>query len=223
MAKYVMSDLHGQYDEFVEMLDLINFSSEDTLYILGDVFDRGEDPIEIMDFIIGRRNVHMIMGNHERMFIDYVDSGYAFLWYANGGRTTHEKIIEKGMDYEIGLYEYIKKLPQILLVDNYILVHAGIYLPKDYESKTIEEIVDMQDEETLLWDRSFIGNERKIKDYKIICGHTPVQTLPGYKESSVPEIKIVNGTYYIDCGCYFKGSKGRLSCMRLDDEKVFYV
>lgn len=29
--KYVMSDIHGCYDEFIRMLELINFSDEDEL------------------------------------------------------------------------------------------------------------------------------------------------------------------------------------------------
>lgn len=29
--KYVMSDIHGCYDEFINMLELINFSDEDEL------------------------------------------------------------------------------------------------------------------------------------------------------------------------------------------------
>ena len=34
MAKYVMSDLHGCYDKFKEMLNLIDFKNEDELYII---------------------------------------------------------------------------------------------------------------------------------------------------------------------------------------------
>ena len=38
---YVMADLHGEYDRWRRMLDRIAFSDADTLYILGDVVDRG--------------------------------------------------------------------------------------------------------------------------------------------------------------------------------------
>ena len=41
MAHYVVSDIHGEDDRFHAMLQKINFSKEDTLYILGDVVDRG--------------------------------------------------------------------------------------------------------------------------------------------------------------------------------------
>ena len=38
---YVMSDLHGRYDLYVKMLELIGFSEEDELYVPRDVVDRG--------------------------------------------------------------------------------------------------------------------------------------------------------------------------------------
>ena len=37
---YVMSDLHGCFDKYKEMLSLIDFAPRDTLYVLGDVIDR---------------------------------------------------------------------------------------------------------------------------------------------------------------------------------------
>lgn len=41
MAHYVMPDIHGEADRFHAMLVEIGFSSDDTLYILGDEIDRG--------------------------------------------------------------------------------------------------------------------------------------------------------------------------------------
>lgn len=38
---YAMSDIHGRFDKYKEMLSLIDFTPRDTLYVLGDVIDRG--------------------------------------------------------------------------------------------------------------------------------------------------------------------------------------
>ena len=40
MATYVVSDIHGEYDMFVELLEKISLREDDTLYILGDILDR---------------------------------------------------------------------------------------------------------------------------------------------------------------------------------------
>lgn len=37
---YVMSDIHGCYDKYQTMLEVIKFTADDTLYVLGDVPDR---------------------------------------------------------------------------------------------------------------------------------------------------------------------------------------
>ena len=42
---YVISDIHGCYKEFKTLLKNIGFSSADTLFVLGDMVDRGPDPI----------------------------------------------------------------------------------------------------------------------------------------------------------------------------------
>ena len=62
---YVMSDLHGCYDQYIKMLKKIQFSKNDELYILGDVIDRGKEPIKILLDMAGRDNVYPILGNHE--------------------------------------------------------------------------------------------------------------------------------------------------------------
>ena len=45
---YVMSDIHGEYDKYIKMLELINFSNADELYVLGDIVDRGKEPVKVL-------------------------------------------------------------------------------------------------------------------------------------------------------------------------------
>lgn len=40
---YAMSDIHGCYEAYCALLEKIQFSDEDTLYIVGDAIDRGEE------------------------------------------------------------------------------------------------------------------------------------------------------------------------------------
>ena len=70
MASYVISDIHGEYDMFMELLRLIDFSYADTLYILGDVVDRGPHPIAVLQKLMKMPNVIPIVGNHEVMALD---------------------------------------------------------------------------------------------------------------------------------------------------------
>ena len=71
---YVMSDIHGMADLFKRMLEQIRFSDEDTLYIIGDMIDRGPDPAGILDFVMSHKNVTALRGNHEDGFTEWYDN-----------------------------------------------------------------------------------------------------------------------------------------------------
>lgn len=64
---YAISDIHGCAKEFNKLLKLINFNDNDTLYILGDVIDRGEKGISLLLELSNMKNVIPILGNHEYM------------------------------------------------------------------------------------------------------------------------------------------------------------
>ena len=135
---YVMSDLHGQYNAFIKMLELIKFADEDELYILGDIIDRGPNPLEIYDFIKDKPNIHMLMGNHELMMMEYYDDkprswfnpredDYR-LWMQNGGKVTEDAINAREKDEQEQIKEFFKNLEyyKLLEVDGekFILSHA---------------------------------------------------------------------------------------------------
>ena len=64
---YAMSDIHGQYEQFLTLLEQIGIRKEDTLYILGDVVDRGPEPMKILKYMMAHSNIIPIIGNHEVM------------------------------------------------------------------------------------------------------------------------------------------------------------
>ena len=219
MSTYVLSDLHGQYNKFMDMLKLTKFNDNDKMYILGDIFDRGPDPLKILDYIICKKNIDFIPGNHEYMFLEFYNTYDARLWSYNGGKTTMTQLMKRGEDYLKALYDYLTKLPLVKIHDKFILTHAGLYLPKNQNQYTLQEILSLQNAEFNLWSRSNINNERQYKDYTVICGHTPTLYVdPDQYQMSIVRRK---GTIYIDCGATF--SDGRLACLRLEDNKEFYI
>ena len=66
MSHYAISDIHGCYTEFVELLNRISFSDEDILVLCGDYIDRGKDSYKMMRWMENKpQNVIMLCGNHE--------------------------------------------------------------------------------------------------------------------------------------------------------------
>lgn len=94
---YCMSDIHGELDRFKAMLDLINFSSDDTLYIIGDVIDRHPGGVEILKIIKDTPNMFMLLGNHEQMCLDTLGPNSVYgsrrLWLENGGSNTYRELL----------------------------------------------------------------------------------------------------------------------------------
>jgi serine/threonine protein phosphatase 1 len=202
------------------MLKKINFNENDELYVIGDIFDRGPDPLGILDYIVGHKNITLLKGNHEKMFQEAFESGDYSLYYLNGGYSTHEQIIEGGFIKEQMIYHYVRRLPLYKVIDDkYILVHAGFHFPANYEQMNLQAFLDIQNEDDMLWTRENINKEQDFKDYLIISGHTPVRSI----EKDRNKILKRGNTIYIDCCCMLDEFGGKLACLRLEDMKEFYV
>ncbi len=55
MSYYVCSDIHGRFDRYQKLLDQIQLTSDDRLFILGDVIDRNPDGILILCDAISKK------------------------------------------------------------------------------------------------------------------------------------------------------------------------
>ena len=64
---YVTSDIHGQYQKYRKIFDALPLREEDSLFVLGDVVDRGPEPMSILLDMMERPNVFPLLGNHEMM------------------------------------------------------------------------------------------------------------------------------------------------------------
>ncbi len=62
---YAVSDIHGCYEKYVQLLEIIRFSEGDTLYVLGDVVDRGSGGIRVLQHMKEHGNILPLRGNHE--------------------------------------------------------------------------------------------------------------------------------------------------------------
>lgn len=82
MKKYfVVSDIHGFYDEFIRDLTKAGYDKENPnhiLVVLGDIFDRGTQPLEVYNYLksIPRERRILVRGNHEILLKDLIDRGY---------------------------------------------------------------------------------------------------------------------------------------------------
>ena len=69
---YVVSDIHGCDKKYFRLLETLHFSDTDTLYILGDVTDRGSGGLRVLLDAASRQNVILLRGNHEQAALEFL-------------------------------------------------------------------------------------------------------------------------------------------------------
>lgn len=215
MATYCTADIHGQLDVFEKLLKDINLKKTDTLFVLGDVIDRGPCGIDILKIIMGTDNIRMIMGNHEQMCLDYLGPHGSYmakgLWFNNGGQETYWDLIKMRnaaeRDEILGFMESLPDYFEIEVADRkYYLVHG-------FPGETHHDRI---------WGRPKWKSKSPFKDTAVIIGHTPIACIPGVEVAPGDPLRIWHGDGIIDidCGCPFIG--GRLACLCLDDMSERY-
>ena len=125
---YVMSDLHGNYKAYKRMLEKIDFQKDDMLYILGDILDRGPNPIKIILDLMERQNVEVIAGNHcvmacecfKFLFQEITEDSLAQIdedtiekllnWQKNGGVATTDEFYKYDKETQKKIVEFISDL-----------------------------------------------------------------------------------------------------------------
>ena len=219
---FVISDLHGQYDLFLKLLEKINLKREDLLVIMGDICDRGEKSYEIymkcMKMIKLGYNLKFILGNHEDMLLEDLENDYPlryeteFSIYRNSkyfNKKSMEEWYEENFFKEIKwLVKWLKNCPLIISGNESIFVHAGL----DLQTK-----LEKQERETVLWTREefWIDEESVLEEYRsknIYFGHTP--NINGRISEKTDKI------WDIDCGAFFTHFLG---CVEVKSKEKIYV
>ena len=195
---FVVSDIHGFYDEMITALDEAGFDSKNEsnwLVTCGDHFDRGPQPFEVMNYLSDLPRKVLVKGNHESLFDELCRRGYpGHHDYSNG---TYDTVCElggagAGNDFDTCCMVALQKVKPFFdsMVDyfetkNYIFTHGWIpvtckdHLPMYYTRNRKFEVdpewrhAHHSDWEQARWlngmDMSMKGLREPEKT--IVCGH----------------------------------------------------
>lgn len=229
---YVIGDIHNEVRKLDNILEQIQPTDSDKVFLLGDLFDRGgeeADPVGVY-FAIAGLGEHCVWlrGNHDEWLADYIKKYFSlperkrskmFPYPYNSFDLIKQRMTEKDM---LDLAEEIHKLPLQMELEiegkKFLLAHAmtshpsrrrpaGEYLMGSYE---LEFFV-----------------EAGIDGFISLCGHTVtddafLQTRGKYLDEYPRSIWLNDkeNVYLMDCGCGFTG--GKLACICLENGARFY-
>jgi serine/threonine protein phosphatase 1 len=205
---FAIGDIHGSADKLIALAEKLAIDFEnDTLVFVGDYIDRGPASFEVVEYLLHLkkrcRNVVCLKGNHEDMFLNYIDGPDKLTYMMNGGKDTLESYLRKSSGNQTPIppehIAFFRSLLPYYETEDYIFVHAGLR----------ENIpLKMQEPDDLLW----IRNEFIDSDYDfgkmVIFGHTP------FLEPLMRPNKVG-----IDTGAVY-GNK--LTCLKLPDFEFYF-
>ncbi|MGR3322820.1 MAG: metallophosphoesterase family protein [Pseudooceanicola sp.] len=195
MPIYAITDIHGhlaQLDKALARIEADGASDSDEVIFLGDYIDRGPDSRGVLERLVqGQaegRNWSFLMGNHDRMMLNYLTDGTVTDPNVKSGIAwTHDRFgaacfRSYGVDPRANLspeelhkaftaavpqahYDFLTALPYALERDDLLFVHAGIRpgLP-----------LAQQSQDDLLWIRGDFLHHTDPHDWLVIHGHTPL-------------------------------------------------
>lgn len=222
MSSYAISDIHGCYDQFQNLLNKISPTEDDTIYLLGDYCDRGSQSSQVLKWILeeAQTPVHCLLGNHDEMLRtslrrDPVEMPIRWedTWSFNGATQTIPEIIDN-TDPDWRIYklrpwvEHLKPWKFINVNDKPImLVHAGFDTTQwnnkkhsgfrpDIIPNDIKENLPAgfgtQSENVMLWIRKGWYDYDGDVPCTVVHGHTPTKFIYRAAENEKEWVHIFN-------------------------------
>lgn len=215
---YVTADICGNYQKFQALMDTLPISDSDTLYVLGNTVDFGDEPMALLEDISMRANVYAVAGERDylaaRMLhgfdkmlrtgaapdADYISEMTA--WVAEGGQTTLDGFRALDADAREGVLDYLTEMTLYEEADvrgkTHILLSRGI---ANYTPDTDPE--DYAPEDFFADD----ATAPEIEDAVVVVGGEPTKSGKIEREGNVIRI---------NCGA-------KLACLCLENGKEYYV
>ena len=227
--RIAVGDIHGCYKSLRKLLEeKIGISKHDEVYLLGDYIDRGPFSKQVLDYLLQLQEdgyqIFPLRGNHEEMLINaYLDqvSNNFMLWMMNGAETTfrsfgiesYSKMGEASMnELPEAHLSFIRHMPYYYMLDNFILVHAGIDFSIEHP---------FEDVRSMVWCRDCENDLQASGNRTVIHGHTPIPL------SSIQEdlMKGIGKEINLDAGCVYKGrpGMGHLAGLDLQTMELYFT
>ncbi|MGQ9843617.1 MAG: metallophosphoesterase family protein [Spirochaetota bacterium] len=212
---YLIGDIHGYYNKLSALFGKIqkHITGNDIIIFLGDYIDRGPQSFEVIDFLIDLQknyNTIFLRGNHESMFLNYLQGKDISLFMFNGGQATIDSYIEilGSLRLPEGHKTFYNNLKLYYETDDFIALHAGLRPGIS---------VELQSSYDMIWIREEFYLQQYHWPKLVVFGHTTTVNITGLHMNEIYD-DIHKNIIGIDTGAAYGGP---LTCLRLPDKIVF--
>jgi len=208
-TRFVISDIHGCIKTFKALVEKINLTKKDQLFLLGDYIDRGKDARAVIDYIFelisNDYQIIPLIGNHEdtlRSNEKIIITDGEVKYSENDDKST---LYNANHEIEKRYIDFISELPYFIELENCFLVHAGFEF--DIE-------IPFNFSDAMLWIRGWTYDAKKARNKPVIYGHTPknLEQIKRNIEINAKQIPLDNGCVFSDEVGY-----GNLLCLNLNN------
>ena len=183
----VVGDIHGCYDELMELVEKVDLGKDDRVVSVGDLITKGPKSREVLELFMTDARFTTVIGNH--------DLALRRKW--NGEEIelkAAQKEAHKALRGEKDAYAaFFNRLPFTIDLDTHLVVHAGLRPNVELYSQTTDDMVlirtlgpDRESDEGTPWYHVYFGE--KI----VLFGHWPA-----------PEPRRGKQAIGLDTGCVY--------------------
>jgi bis(5'-nucleosyl)-tetraphosphatase (symmetrical) len=118
----IYGDIHGCYDEFIQLRKKINLSKEDIEICVGDVITRGKASIKTLRYLQAN-NIKSVLGNHEDKLIRYLEHQKSLKINPIKLDNDEKNIVNSLNKQDI---EFLQKMPLFMKFGEIVILHGGL-------------------------------------------------------------------------------------------------
>lgn len=230
--RFVVTDIHGCWQTFVDLLSAIELEPDDQLFILGDMINRGPYSLRVLETVAELLDrglsVYPLRGNHEEGVLDF-DERHKLkkLKSATKKRNSYHLVNGHGQ-LKSGVRHFLSHLPYFFETDNAYLVHAGFdtALEKPFEEwKRMLTIRSFQYDHAVFAGKLIFhghvptgvhGINRALETLDILSGQDSIEN-KGYRSWKTKIVVLDNG-----CVNVSHKKQGNLACLEIKSRELLY-
>lgn len=202
--RIAIGDVHGCAKTLQALVEKINLSKEDTLFLLGDLIDKGLYSKQVVDFVLQLKkenfNILPVKGNHEESFLTAYNCGWSFFVNYLEQNNTDSFL---GSDLEFYL-QFFSEMEYVYDLGDCLVSHTEFLVGESSLYRGMRGLFSKVD---------FDIDQDRILKRRQVTGHF-VTSISEIRESIVSKNKVI----CIDNGCVYTDAEqlGNLCAFDLD-------